>query len=121
MFTIMYSSYIFLLRFFPKRRTASHGDEKKKENKCRNEEYGNITTPYTYGETVTSSYTAYSSLSAKLKCELYFLFLLPAGTDSRPASELLVEQRHMQLLEHIRKLEEKIDGMTPPWLSKRST
>jgi hypothetical protein len=71
-----------LLSFFPKRRTASHG----------NEEYGNITTPYTY-----------------------------AGTDSRPASELLVEQRHMQLLEHIRKLEEKIDGMTPPWLSKRST
>ena len=43
-----------------------------------------------------------------------FLFLLSAGTDSRPASELLVEQRHMQLLEHIHKLEEKIDRMAPP-------
>ena len=62
-----------------------------------------IPTPYTYGESmcIPHEYNYYITS---------FLLPLPAGADSRPASELLVELRHKQLLEHITNMRLELEG-----------
>ena len=52
------------------------------------------------------------------KVNVSFLPLL-AGTDSRPASELLVEQRHMQLLECITNMKLQLQGQIDTLSSRK--
>ena len=66
------------------------------------EDYQKIPTPYSYGELVINlSACVYAFIIECAIIKRVLGIFLPAGTASQPASELLVEQRHRQLLESI--------------------